>query len=136
MLRHLYRKLKLDYSQLSNDIRLSLSVNALNNTAGPIVITPTMLLFCMVPRLPLGNMNTIPSTQRERFRALQSARNEMERIVGEKSFKVAMNRKRKSMQIIDLPMGSKVLVDRKLPKYGKDLTTSFPMMVTKQRSWK
>ena len=56
---------------------------ALNNTAGPEGLTPTLLVFGMIPKLPLGHPENKATNQRDRFKATETARKEMETITAE-----------------------------------------------------
>ena len=53
-------KLKVEYPSLNETTRLSLAVQGLKNTAGPEGLIPTLLVFGMVPEIPIGNLEHIP----------------------------------------------------------------------------
>ena len=64
----------------------------------------------MVPKIPIGNLEHIPPTQRERFQALESGRKEMETIVAEHRVKLAAKLWGKEVKAFDIPIGSQVLI--------------------------
>ena len=97
-LRRIYKKLQIEFPRLNEDTRLSLAVQALNNTAGPDGLVPTLLVFGMVPKLPLGHIENYPKSQRDRFAALEAARREMETIVAEQRLKVAEKARTKQLK--------------------------------------
>ena len=43
----------MEFPRLKEDTRLSVAVQAFNNAAGPDGLVPTLLVFGMVPKLPL-----------------------------------------------------------------------------------
>ena len=45
----------------NKNLILSLSVHAVNTTVGPNGITPSLLVFGAIPRLPIGGLNILPS---------------------------------------------------------------------------
>jgi hypothetical protein len=52
MLRRIYSKVSLNHSNLPGELRLALSVKAMNDTAGPNGMVPFLLLFGVVPKFP------------------------------------------------------------------------------------
>ena len=74
-------------------IILQIGVGALNNTAGPEGLVPTLLVFGMAPKLPLAHIEHLIPSQRQRFAAMELARREMEAIVAELRVKVAATTK-------------------------------------------
>ncbi len=78
-LRRIYQKIKIEYFTLANDVRLSVAVHALKNTAGPHGLVPTLLVFGTLPKIPLANVAHLAPDQRDRFAALEAARREMEK---------------------------------------------------------
>ena len=77
IIRRVFLKLKSQHKNLPKEIILSTSVHAVNTTARPIGLVPTLLMFGTLPRLPLTGMNSIPLSQKERFAAMKLAREEM-----------------------------------------------------------
>ena len=55
-LRKIYKKFKEEQSRLESSVALSIAVNALNNTANPEGLIPSLLVFVRIPKTPLGNV--------------------------------------------------------------------------------
>ncbi len=70
LIRRIFNALRLEHPEISNEKRLPISTHAVNNTAGPEGITPTVLLFGTTPRY-------LPPEQKARFEAMKTARTEM-----------------------------------------------------------
>lgn len=83
-LRSTFRKLKIDYPVLPDDIALSVSVKTLNDTLGPEGIVPTVLVFGDYPRLYTLS-EELPSrlTNEQRAALVTTARKEMEKHMAE-----------------------------------------------------
>ena len=79
MLRRMYNKVTMDYPRISRDLRLALSVKAVNDTAGPDGNVPSLLVFGVLPKIP--HVQVRSTSQEERMKALKLAREEYERIV-------------------------------------------------------
>ncbi len=60
-----------------------MAVKAVNDTVGPHDLCPSLLVFGTLPKLPDISPRDLP-TQRERKRAVVSAREEYEKIVGKR----------------------------------------------------
>ena len=58
-LRRIFTKVKIEFPSLDNDTALSVAVMALNNTARPEGLTPTLLVFGTVPKLPVGHVDSL-----------------------------------------------------------------------------
>ncbi len=108
----IYNKIKIEYPNLPNDARLSLSVHALNNTAGPNGLFSTVLVFDTFPKIPLINVEHITPNQRDRFAAFEAARREMETIICEHRLKLASRLRSKPTDVSSIPTEAEVLVYR------------------------
>ncbi len=97
---------------MKNNLRLSIAVHALNNTANPEGLIRTLLVFGTLPKIPLGTVSHLAPNQKERFQAMQTARKLTEIIVARQRLEVASKTRTKSMEILDIPPGSEVLVYR------------------------
>ena len=86
----MYKKLQLEGPKLSKHLRLALAVHAVNNTAGPDGITPSILVFGTVPRIPLPDSASMPLEQKDRLEAMQVARKEMETITAQRRIAQAL----------------------------------------------
>eukprot|EP00171_Calliarthron_tuberculosum_P005813 IDg5813t1 len=76
LLRRVYNKAKMEHPSLSDELVLSLSVKAMNDTAGPGGLVPTLLAFGALPKT-IEVFSEYPS-QTERFRAMETARAEFQ----------------------------------------------------------
>lgn len=90
IIRRIFRKLRLNFPDMSKETLLSLSTHAGNTTAGSEGLTPSLLVFGAIPRLPIGNLTSIPPTQKQRFEAMKMAREEMYTITAERRIKQAL----------------------------------------------
>ncbi len=111
-MRKIYKKIKIEYPRLENSVCLSLAVHAVNNTGEPDGLIPTLLVFAMIPQIPLGNIDHLPQNQRDRFAAMASARKKMETIIAAQRFKLAQKSRSKPVDVFSIPPGADVLVYR------------------------
>jgi hypothetical protein len=51
ILRHVYNKVSLTHPDLPSELMLALAVKAMNDTAGPHGLVPSLLLFGVLPRI-------------------------------------------------------------------------------------
>ena len=109
-LRRIFKKIQLEYPMLNRDLILSIAVICLNNTAGPDGLVPSLLVFGMIPKMPLGHIETVMPNQRERFAAMELSRKEMETIIAEQRVKVGEKRSTPRLDVLDLRKGAAVLV--------------------------
>eukprot|EP00171_Calliarthron_tuberculosum_P006058 IDg6058t1 len=89
-------------------------VHDMNNTAGPQGLVLTLLVFGVVPQMPLG-FSDLPE-QRERVKALHKARSEMAKAVAASRIRAATNRNVSSAVGNELRIGAKVLFYREKRK--------------------
>ena len=54
--------MKIEHLNLDNKTTLALEVHGLNNTANPEGLTPTLLVFGTLPKIPLGNFEHLAPT--------------------------------------------------------------------------
>ena len=111
-LRRIYTKIRIECPSLEKEVALSIAVMGLNNTAGPEGLTPTLLVFGTIPRLPIGHIETMLPTQRERLKAMEYSRKEMEEITAQMRLKVAQKDRNRILGMLDLRAGESVLVYR------------------------
>jgi len=111
IIRRVYRKVRSDHPTLAPDLILSIAVHAVNSTVGPDGITPSLLVFGTVPKLPIAHLETISPTQKERFQAMKSAKEEMLAITAHRRVKDAL-RRGPSAQLFIPEEGDKVYVYR------------------------
>lgn len=86
----------------------------MNKTAGPSEISPVLLVFGVHPRLPLLTLN-LPE-QRERMRAMATAKEEMIKVMAEKRLLTSLTCNVLSAANKPIEPGCKVLVYREGPK--------------------
>ena len=82
----------------------------MNETAGPNGLCPTLLVFGVVPRMPLSTID-LPN-QRERMRALKTARMEMVKQVAKSRLSTAKNRNVPAAADSEIKAGNEVFVYR------------------------
>jgi len=87
-LRQIYRRVRMEHPSMQPGAALSLSVAAMNSTAGPRGLVPTLLVFGVIPRAPMLPL-PLPA-QRDRMLAVVTARKEMEAVVAKARVRVAM----------------------------------------------
>ena len=68
-----FRKIRSEYPDLDIHMALSLSIQAVNTTTGPNGLTPSLLVFGAIPKLPLESLRYLSKTQKERFAAIKAA---------------------------------------------------------------
>ena len=89
-IRRIFNKLKIDFPSMGKKQCLSLATHAVNNTAGPDGLTPTVLLFGTTPRIPLAHLENMRVDQKARFKAMEMARKEMTTITCQKRVAAAL----------------------------------------------
>lgn len=90
IIRRVFNRLKCDFPALNNNTKLAVTTHAVNNTAGPDGLVPTLLLFGTTPRISLPNLCNMGPTNRARFKAMDAARREMETITAQRRVKLAL----------------------------------------------
>ena len=117
-LRRIFNKAIADNHQLSHEDLLVLSTKALNDTAGPNGLVPTLLVFGVLPRIPFAPAE-LP-TQVQRMKAMVAARSEMSTLVARSKLKLALksNALGAASTFQDIMIGSEVLVYREKPIKG------------------
>ena len=95
-------------------LRLQMAVKAVNDTANPDGLVPTLLVFGAYPRI---NMDSPPTpTQTQRAKAVQKAMTEVKKIKAQRSVQDALNTRNgpNTQKTLpgSLPLGSEVLVYR------------------------
>eukprot|EP00170_Pyropia_yezoensis_P006806 contig_27732_g6828 len=74
-LRFIYRKIRLAHPELSQKMALGMATAAMNQTAGPRGLVPTLLIFRVIPRIPVTPLS-LPG-ERDRAQAMATACKEM-----------------------------------------------------------
>ena len=91
ILRPVYSKVSLTHQDLPSELKLALTVKAINDTAGPHGLVQSLLLFGVIPRIP-GEEEICPNQSR-RAEAMEIAREEYRQIVSRSRVRVALQRK-------------------------------------------
>ena len=88
-------------------------------------------MFGSIQKIQLGNVEHLPFNQIERFKAIEAARLEMERIIAAQRVKIASTTRAKSVDAFIVPPGDSVLVFREFQESGKDRTSCTSMTTTR-----
>lgn len=112
-LRAVYRKVRMEHPELDQGAVLALSTAGMNQTARPGGLIPTLLVFGMIPRMPVAPLQ-LPS-QRDRVLAVLTARKEMQEQVARARVRTALTSPVPAAADRDFPPGAKVLVYREPP---------------------
>jgi len=91
MLRRVYNKVSMTYPNQHADLRLALTVKAINDSAGPHGLVPSLLVFGVLPRMPHAP-SEFPNHD-ERMKTMQTARNEYEAIIASSRVNKALSKK-------------------------------------------
>ena len=81
-MRRILNKLKIHFLYIVKKQWLSLAAHAVDNTAGPYGLKPTVLLFGTTLRIPLPSVDNMRVDEKARFQAMEIARKEMATITG------------------------------------------------------
>ncbi|CDF36525.1 unnamed protein product [Chondrus crispus] len=113
-LRDIYRKVRLEHPGIERSHCLSLSLKAMNDTAGYHGLVPTLLAFGAMQRIPIVPMD-LPA-QMDRMKAMESARKEMASFMAKERISRAVRMKVPSEADNDIVIGSRVLIYREKPE--------------------
>lgn len=125
-LRRIFLKVKDTYPHLDNKIILKLSVKSMNDTMGPHGLVPSLLVFGILPRFPISNTG-LPD-QRDRMKAMQVARAEMETYVAEERIKLAIRKNIPASALYNFTAGDLVLIYRELGKNTANWTGPYKIL--------
>ena len=110
-LRTTFRKLRISYPKVSDNLLLSISVSAINNTLGPEGLVPSALIFGEFPQLNIfGEPMDPKSTFETRSRIAIQARKEMEQHMARMKLQRALRHQVPSAADTIFEHGQKVLV--------------------------
>ena len=87
-----FQKTLTEHKDLLADVCLALVVKEINSTVGPDGLCPQLLVFGILPRLP-GNISKPLPAQKERMRALVTARDAYEKLVYQELVKKGLRKK-------------------------------------------
>lgn len=112
-----------NHGALSDNLRLRLTVKALNDAAGPKELVPSLLVFGTIPSL--GNTGANLMEQEDQFKAKHTARKEAAKIVAEQWIKTAVRMNVPPAAKYKLHTGQKVMAySEKQKRWVKDLKRS------------
>lgn len=112
-LRRIFNKIENSHKEMPPQQILSTAVRAMNDTAGPNGLVPTLLVFGILPRIQI-----VPSKlpdQIQRLHAMKQARNEMAKVISSSKLTRALRMNVPSASRNELKIGDKVLVYREKP---------------------
>jgi len=113
VLRDIYRRVKRNHPDAPPEVVLALTVSAMNQTIGPHGLVLTLLVFGLVPRIPVSPLR-LPA-QMDRMRAADTARKEIRAQVARARLRVALRDRVPAASDADLVLGAQVLVYREPP---------------------
>lgn len=113
-LRAIYRKVRAEHPGVPQEAALSIAVAAMNQTAGPRGLVPTLLVFGVIPRTPVTT-RLLPD-QSNRMEAMVKARNEMQALVAKTRLRVALSAPVPAAADRAVSPGDKVLAYREHPQ--------------------
>lgn len=112
-LRMVYRKVRASHAAVPQEAVLGMAVAAMNQTAGPRGLVPTLLVFGLIPRMPIAPL-PLP-TQQERMKAMEAARREMQALVAKARVRTALAAPVPAAANRDVNPGDDVLIYREPP---------------------
>lgn len=112
-LRQLFRRVRADHPNAPITLALSISVSAMNQTAGPRGLSPILLVFEVHPRMPVNPVDL--SNRRERCRALLDGRADMTKQIAWDRLDRALRAQVPQAAAVDIRPGMDVLVYREKP---------------------
>lgn len=112
-LRTIYRKVRADNPGVHQEAALSTAVAAMNQTAGPHGLVPTLLVFGVIPRTPVTPV-LLPD-QHSRMKAMVDARKQMQAVVAKARLRVALSANVPAAADRVVNPGDQVLVYRERP---------------------
>ena len=113
MIRRVFNKVSLTYPQQPKELCLAFTVKAINDTAGPNGLLPSLLVFGMLPRMPDDDYT--PLNQHERVALMKTARDEYESVIAERSVNVALKKNTPPAAQLRFAPGQSVYVYRDKP---------------------
>jgi hypothetical protein len=119
-LRHAYEIMRAELDSSTSDAAvLQMAVKAVNDTAGPDGLVPTLLVFGAYPRVSMDSPPS-PSTIR-RAEAIQKAMKELQRAAAERAVSNALNTRNgpRTNELLSLPLQSRVKSFRTLARTQK-----------------
>ena len=113
-LRRIFRKIRDDFPDIPMKDALGIATKAMNDTAGPKGLVPSLLVFGVMPRILLPGSVQLPG-QVQRMNAMQAARNDMSKEVARSRLSTALRSNVPAATNRDISIGSEVLVFKEPP---------------------
>ena len=113
-LRQIYRKVRQAKPTVAPQNALMLAIKAMNETAGPHGLVPTLLIFGVMPRIPV--VPTQLPALILRMEAMHSARKEMSASIAKERLNTSIRTNVPSAAMKDIDVGAEVLVYREKPE--------------------
>ena len=130
LLRRIFNEAKMDHPELTKELVLSLSEKAMNDTAGPDSLVPTLLVLSTILRSP--SLNSESTAQKERLRALKTAGSEHRKAMAESRLRKALQKNLLQLLTFAFSLDSQSMSSTKRKVSGQGPTLSFS--ATRQRS--
>lgn len=112
-LRNVFESARLEHADLTAESLLQLAINASNDIAEPAGMVPALLVFEIVPRMPV-HANELPK-QQERMMALQHLGTHMAKLTNEIRLEKAVNSSVTAGTDADMKIDDQMLVYRNEP---------------------
>lgn len=113
-LRQLFNKVRHAEPSIAPDMALRIAHKYLNETMGPNMLVPTLLVYGMLPRMPAATSD-LPD-QHDRMRALEVFHREMETIVAQLRVNQELRSRTPSAENLTMSPGNKACVFRETDK--------------------
>lgn len=113
-LRHIFRKVRDSFANISMKDALGIATTAMNDTAGPKGMVSSLLVFRVMPRTLLPGSVQLPG-QIERMRAMQAARKDMSKEIASSRTSTALRSLVPAATNYNIIIGSEVLVFKENP---------------------
>ena len=120
LLRRVYNKVNTSHPELPKELGLAMTVKAINDTAGPNGLVPTLLLFGVMPRIP--HEPAVFPDNNARIKEMEAARKELEIIAAKARVRQSMTKKTPPAASIQLSPRQPVYVYRENRGSGLVLT--------------
>ena len=111
---HIYRKVREATPNIAPQSALMLAIKAMNDSAGPHGLVATLLVFGVMPRIPVAPSE--PPEKISRMSAMHYAREEMSAVIAEDRLITAISTNVPSAAMKDIKVGNNVLVYREKPE--------------------
>ena len=112
-LRKIYKKTRDEHPNISLEYSLKLAVKAMNDTAGSNGLVPTLLVFGVMPRIPLRKRH-LPGMV-DRMKAMDAARSEVSKLIARDRLKKAVKSNVPAAADKVIQVGEQVLVYKEKP---------------------